>query len=48
MDTNNYEINFEDIKKRVKLMPDHEKAIIKRILAEISGLEKHKIFVDTY
>lgn len=38
--------SFEDIKKRVKLMPDPEKAIIKRILAEISGTEKHKLFVD--
>lgn len=37
---------FNDIKKRVKLMPDPEKAIIKRILAEISGKEKHLIFID--
>ena len=29
--------SFEDIKSRVKLMPDPEKVIIKRILAEISG-----------
>jgi len=39
-------VSFADIKKRVKLMPDPEKAILKRILAEISGKEKHKIFVD--
>jgi putative nucleotide binding protein len=38
--------NFKDIKKRVKLMPDPEKAIIRRILKEISGDEKHRIFVD--
>ena len=38
--------SFEDIKKRVKLMPDPEKAIIKRILAEIKGQEKHRIFAD--
>ena len=38
--------NFEDIKKRVKLMPDPEKAIIKRILLELTGTEKHHIFVD--
>ncbi len=38
--------NFADIKKRVKLMPDPEKAIIKRILEELQGTEKHKIFVD--
>jgi len=38
--------SFDDIKKRVKLMPDPEKAIIKRILAELSGTEKHLIFVE--
>lgn len=38
--------SFEDLKTRVKLMPDPEKAIIKRILAELEGLEKHALFVD--
>lgn len=38
--------SFNDIKERVKLMPDPEKAIIKRILAELDGNEKHKVFVD--
>ncbi|PIN79978.1 DNA-binding protein [Candidatus Woesearchaeota archaeon CG10_big_fil_rev_8_21_14_0_10_30_7] len=38
--------NFENIKKRVKLMPDPEKIIVKRILDEISGKEKHKIFTE--
>ena len=38
--------DFKDIKKRVKLMPDPEKAVIKRILAEIQGKEKHQIFID--
>jgi len=38
--------NFADIKARVKLMPDPEKAIIKRVLAELAGTEKHKVFVD--
>ncbi len=38
--------SFADIKKRVKLMPDPEKAIIKRILKELSGIEKHRVFVD--
>ena len=37
--------SFEDIKKRVHLMPDPQKLIVKRILAEIAGTEKHKIFV---
>jgi putative nucleotide binding protein len=39
--------SFADIKERVKLMPDPEKAIIKRILAELEGTEKHRVFVDT-
>jgi putative nucleotide binding protein len=38
--------SFEDIKKRVKLMPDPENTIIKRILKEIEGKEKHKIFTE--
>lgn len=38
--------SFEDIKKRVKLIPNPEKAISKRILAELGGKEKHHIFVD--
>ncbi len=38
--------SFDNIKTRVKLMPDPKKAIIKRILSEISGKEKHKIFCD--
>lgn len=37
---------FKDIKSRIKLMPDPEKAVIKRILNEISGKEKHRLFVD--
>ncbi len=38
--------SFDNLKKRVKLMPDPEKAIIKRILAELEGKEKHRLFVD--
>ena len=37
---------FDDLKKRVHLMPDPEKAIIKRIIKELDGTEKHNIFVD--
>ena len=37
--------SFADIKKRVKLMPDPEKAIIKRIMLELKGKDKHKLFV---
>ena len=39
--------SFSDLKNRVKLMPDPEKIIIKRILQELESTEKHKIFVDT-
>jgi len=37
--------SFEDIKKRVKLMPDPEKIVIKRILIELEEIDKRKIFV---
>ncbi len=37
--------SFEDIKKRVKLIPNPEEIIIKRILAELEGKEKHLLFV---
>ena len=40
--------SFSDIKKRVKLMPDPEKLVIKRILEELSGMEKHRLFVDVF
>ena len=38
--------NFQDIKDRVKLMPDPEKVIVKRILLELLGEEKHRLFVE--
>ena len=38
--------SFADLKARVKLMPDPEKIIIKRILLELAGTEKHRVFVD--
>ena len=38
--------SFNDIKKRIKLLPDPKKAIQKRILAELEGKEKHRLFVD--
>jgi putative nucleotide binding protein len=37
--------SFEDIRARVKLMPDPKTVVAKRILAELEGKEKHKIFV---
>ena len=40
--------SFDDIKKRVKLMPDPEKIVVKRIEEELSGKEKHRLFVDVF
>ena len=37
--------DFTDVKNRVKLLPDPEKAVIKRILLELEGTEKHRLFV---
>ena len=37
--------SYEDLKARVKLMPDPKQVIIKRIISEIEGKEKHRIFV---
>tara|TARA_Y100000310_G_C20700699_1_gene829583 strand:+ start:1674 stop:2234 length:561 start_codon:yes stop_codon:yes gene_type:complete len=37
--------SFEDMKSRVKLMPDPESAVIKRIIAELSEEDKYSIFV---
>jgi len=39
--------SFSDLKNRVKLMPDPEKTVLKRILQELEGTEKHKIFVES-
>lgn len=38
--------SFADLKNRLKLMPDPEKAIVRRILQELEGTEKHRIFVE--
>ena len=40
--------SFDDIKKRVKLIPDPGKLIIRRILQELEGEEKHRLFVDIF
>ena len=39
--------SFDEIKSRVKLMPDPENAIIKRILMELAGEDKYKLFVSS-
>jgi putative nucleotide binding protein len=36
--------SFEDLKERVKLLPDPKNIIIKRILSEIEGKEKYRVF----
>ena len=38
--------SFDEIKSRVKLMPDPENAIIKRILMELGGEDKYRLFVN--
>ncbi len=37
--------SFEDIKKRVALIPDPLKAVIKRIIMEVNGEDKYRVFV---
>lgn len=36
--------SFADMQKRIHLMPDPKKAIIKRIIMEIGGEDKYKLF----
>lgn len=38
-------VSFEDIKNRVKLISSPEKLIANRIVKELSGTEKHNLFV---
>ncbi|MAG08226.1 DNA-binding protein [Candidatus Woesearchaeota archaeon] len=38
--------SFNDLKKRVKLLPEPKKIIIHRVMNELKGIEKHRIFVD--
>jgi putative nucleotide binding protein len=38
--------SFDDLKSRVKLIPDPEKIVTRRILLEMEGKEKHRIFTD--
>jgi len=38
--------SFSDIRKRVKLMPDPVTTIVRRIISELEGKEKHLLFVD--
>jgi putative nucleotide binding protein len=36
--------SFEDMKTRVKLIPDPKQAVVKRIMLEMEGKEKYRIF----
>jgi putative nucleotide binding protein len=38
-------MNFEDLKKRVSNIPDPRKAVEKRILMELTQMERHNLFV---
>ncbi|MGM5488260.1 MAG: DUF655 domain-containing protein [Nanobdellota archaeon] len=38
--------SFDDLRKRIKLMPEPRKAVIKRIISEISGKEKYRLFTE--
>lgn len=38
--------DFDDLKTRVKLLPDPRTVVIKRILSELEGKEKYRIFVS--
>jgi putative nucleotide binding protein len=38
--------DFSDMKARVKLMPDPIQTIVKRIVSELEGSEKHFLFVE--
>ena len=37
--------SFEDMKNRIQNLPDPEKAVEKRILAELINIERHNLFV---
>jgi len=38
--------SFDDIKKRVKLLPDPKKTVMRRIMSELQGKEKYSLFVE--
>jgi putative nucleotide binding protein len=37
--------SFDDIKKRVPLLPDPEKMIVKRVMEELEDRDKYRMFV---
>jgi putative nucleotide binding protein len=40
--------SFDDLKKRVSMLPDPEKMIIKRILEEMEDKDKYRVFVPKF
>ncbi len=38
--------NFNDLKKRVEMLPDPKKMIKKRIIDELKDIDKHKLFIS--
>ncbi len=38
--------SLEDIKNRVKLLPDPKQLVVKRIISEIEGKEKYRVFAN--
>ncbi len=40
--------SFEDIKKRVPMMPDIEQVIVKRVMIELEDKDKYRIFVPKF
>jgi len=37
--------NFEDLQKRVEMLPDPKKTVIKRIMDELEGKDRYRLFV---
>lgn len=37
--------NFDDLKTRVAMLPDPKKMIVKRVLEELQGKDRHRLFV---
>ena len=37
--------NFEDLKKRVEMLPDPKKMIKRRIIEELQEIDRHRLFV---
>ena len=38
--------SFEDLQKRIEMLPDPKKMVIKRILDELQGTDRHRLFVS--